>query len=444
MKYSKKLLKRILSIITVVLLLFLCACGGEEEYITSQSTDSSETANTDKVTIYTYVDTEKDDTHYNNDTMFYYPILDMVHMYNNYCLQNKESVNSVSVVKFDSRDRMIQQMSTEIMAGGGPDIVVLDNELPISKLINQGAFVDINKFIEKDKSENALDMKNYNENLMDTGVYNGKRYMMPMLFKPDIFITNTSLLQEYGIDKSAKPTYKTIGTVFEKLRNSEDNVSLLESYQSSKEILFQYINDNLDKEKKTTSFDTNDFKNTVESLKKLITKDMKGEQTEHSIDDNNCLFSKGSFNNESGIYTPANYSLGHMQGVSTDTFTYDELDENTLNDYAQEFFSSKDFDPLNGWEKNQDLFYDFVYGKEQDNFEKGISNSVQTTFIDGITGNKDISRGIVTCGFMINANSDKQEKAYKFIKYSLGERMQRFITYDTTYGETYNLPVNNE
>ena len=45
---------------------------------------------------------------------------------------------------------------------------------------------------------------------------------------------------------------------------------------------------------------------------------------------------------------------------------------------------------------------------------------------------------------MINANSDKQEKAYKFIKYALGERMQRFITYDTTYGDTYNLPVNNE
>ncbi|MGN1131777.1 MAG: ABC transporter substrate-binding protein [Ruminococcus sp.] len=444
MKYSKKLFKGILSIITVASLLFLCACGDNDEYITSNTIDSSESVSTDKVTIYTYIDPENEDIHYDNDTMFYYPLLDMAHMYNNYCTLNGEGENAVTVVKFDSRDRMIQQMSTEIMAGGGPDIVVLDNELPISKLINQGAFVDINKFIESDKSENALDMENYNKNLMDTGVYNGKRYMMPMLYKPDIFITNTSLLQEYGIDKSTKLTYQSISDVFEELQNSENNISLLESYQSSKEVLLQYINDNIDKEKLTTAFDTKDFKNTVESLKKLITKDMKGEQTEHSLDDNNCLFSKGVFDTESGIYTPSNYSLSHMRGVSTDTFISDDLDQITLEEYAQEFFSSEEFDPLNGWENNQKLFDNYVYEKERDSFENFVANSVQSTFVDGITDGEDISRGIVTCGFMINANSDKQEKAYKFIKYSLGERMQRFITYDTTYGDSYNLPVNNE
>lgn len=444
MKYSKSLFKGILSIITAVSILFLCACGGEEEYLTPNTTNSSETENPNKVTIYTYVDRDNEDMHYDNDTMFYYPLLDMAHMYNSYCMLNGEGENSVTVVKFDSRDRMIQQMSTEIMAGGGPDIVVLDNELPISKLIDQGAFVDMNTFIENDKSEKALDMKNYNESLMDTGVYNGKRYMMPMLYRPDIFITNTSLMEEYGIDKTTKPTYKTIGDVFEKLQNSEKTVSLLEGYQSSKEILLQYINDNIDKEKLTTSFDTKEFKETVETLKKLITKDMKGEDTEHSVDDNTCLFAKGSFNTESGIYTPINYALNNMRGISTDTFRYYDLDEKTLEEYAWEFYNSDDFDPLNGWENNQKLFENFVYEKEQDNFLKGISNTAHTTFIDGITENKDISRGIVTCGFMINANSDKQEKAYKFIKYSLGERMQRFISYDTTYGETYNLPVNNE
>ena len=444
MKNSKRLFKGFLSIITVISIISLCACGTEVEYITTSNTDSSENTITEKVTIYTYVDNENEDTHYDNDTMFYYPVLDMVHMYNGYCLQNKESVNSVSVVKFASRDRMIQQMSTEIMAGGGPDIVIMDNELPISKLIDQGAFVDMNTFIENDKSEKALDMKNYNKNLMDTGVYNGKRYMMPMLYKPDIFITNTFLLKQYGIEKNAKPTYQNIGELFEELQNSENNISLLESYQSSKEVLLQYINDNIDKEKLSTSFDTNKFKETVESIKNLITKDMKGEQTEHSVDDNNSLFSKGVFNIESGIYTPNNYSLSHIQGISTDTFTYEELDESILEKYAEEFFTSEDFDPLNGWENNQKLFDDYVYGKEGENFEESLANTAQTTFIDGITAGKGISRGIVTCGFMINANSDKQEKAYKFIKYALGERMQRFITYDTTYGDTYNLPVNNE
>ena len=41
-------------------------------------------------------------------------------------------------------------------------------------------------------------------------------------------------------------------------------------------------------------------------------------------------------------------------------------------------------------------------------------------------------------------NSNKKEKAFEFIKYSLGERMQRFITFDSYYGDTYNITVNKD
>ena len=140
-------------VLLICILFSLVACSDDGEYITKGTNLVDEQSkNNDIVTIYTYVDPDNKDLHYDQDTKFYYPLLDMAHMYNNYCSFNNMGDYAVSVVKFSSRDRMIQQMSTEIMAGSGPDIIILDNELPVSKLINQGAFADMNTLLKNDKS----------------------------------------------------------------------------------------------------------------------------------------------------------------------------------------------------------------------------------------------------------------------------------------------------
>lgn len=379
--------KMILSVLLVCTLFTTVACSNSDEYITKGTNlNQEELSSSDRVTIYTYVDPDNKDLHYDQDTKFYYPLLDMVHMYNNYCSLNKMGEYSVKVVSFSSRDRMIQQMSTEIMAGGGPDIIILDNELPVSKLINQGAFADMNILLKNDKSERKINLDDYDNTLMDTGVFKGKRYMMPMLIEPDIYISNSALFKDYDLATNTRLTYSNINNKLKKFANNSNNLSLTDSYSSSKEIILQYINDNINKEDYTTDFETKKFKSTIESLKKLVKKSIADTKTTKDLSKSECLLSKGTTDKETGIYTPYNFSLSHMSGYS----------------------------------------------------------STQTTFTGGITEKENQSRATISCGFMINNNSNKKEKAFEFIKYSLGERMQRFITFDSTYGDTYNITVNKD
>lgn len=379
--------KMILSVLLVCTLFTTVACSNSDEYITKGTNLNQEDLNSsDRVTIYTYVDPENKDLHYDQDTKFYYPLLDMVHMYNNYCSLNEMGEYSVKVVSFSSRDRMIQQMSTEIMAGGGPDIIILDNELPVSKLINQGAFADMNTLLKNDKSERKINLDDYDNTLMDTGVFKGKRYMMPMLIEPDIYISNSALFKDYDLATNTRLTYSNINNKLKKFANNSNNLSLTDSYSSSKEIILHYINDNINKEDYTTDFETKKFKSTIESLKKLVKKSIADTKTTKDLSKSECLLSKGTTDKETGIYTPYNFSLSHMSGYS----------------------------------------------------------STQTTFTGGITEKENQSRATISCGFMINNNSNKKEKAFEFIKYSLGERMQRFITFDSTYGDTYNITVNKD
>ena len=377
----------ILSVLLVCTLFTTVACSNSDEYITKGTNLNQEDLNSsDRVTIYTYVDPDNKDLHYDQDTKFYYPLLDMVHMYNNYCSLNHMSDYAVRVVQFSSRDRMIQQMSTEIMAGGGPDIIILDNELPVSKLINQGAFADMNTLLKNNKSKRKINLDEYDSTLMDTGVFKGKRYMMPMLIEPDIYISNSALFKDYDLASNTKLTYSNINNKLKKFANNSNNLSLTDSYSSSKEIILQYINDNINKEDYTTDFETKKFKSTIESLKKLVKKSIADTKTTKDLSKSECLLSKGTTDKETGIYTPYNFSLSHMSGYS----------------------------------------------------------STQTTFTGGITEKENQSRATISCGFMINNNSNKKEKAFEFIKYSLGERMQRFITFDSTYGDTYNITVNKD
>lgn len=385
---KKNIFSKATTMVLLICILFsLVACSDDGEYITKGTNLVEEQSkNIDLVTIYTYVDPENKDLHYDQDTKFYYPLLDMVHMYNNYCSLNHMSDYAVRVVQFSSRDRMIQQMSTEIMAGGGPDIIILDNELPVSKLINQGAFADMNTLLKNNKSKRKINLDEYDSTLMDTGVFKGKRYMMPMLIEPDIYISNSALFKDYDLASNTKLTYSNINNKLKKFANNSNNLSLTDSYSSSKEIILQYINDNINKEDYTTDFETKKFKSTIESLKKLVKKSIADTKTTKDLSKSECLLSKGTTDKETGIYTPYNFSLSHMSGYS----------------------------------------------------------STQTTFTGGITEKENQSRATISCGFMINNNSNKKEKAFEFIKYSLGERMQRFITFDSTYGDTYNITVNKD
>ncbi|MCL1819809.1 MAG: ABC transporter substrate-binding protein, partial [Oscillospiraceae bacterium] len=93
------------------------------------------------------------------------------------------------------------QLSVDIAAGKGPDVIFTDSMLntDIYKVIQAGAFLDLDEFIEQDES---FDFGEYVKEVLDAAVFNGKRYVMPYSYTPPIYIANSDRLNDIGFDLS--------------------------------------------------------------------------------------------------------------------------------------------------------------------------------------------------------------------------------------------------
>jgi len=90
-------------------------------------------------------------------------------------------------------------LSTELMAGTGPDILYTSiiSNLDIQKLAASRVFMDLNEFIESDDS---FDIDDYIKPVMDSGIINGKRYLMPYSYRITALGYVPRKLDEIGFD----------------------------------------------------------------------------------------------------------------------------------------------------------------------------------------------------------------------------------------------------
>lgn len=74
-----------------------------------------------------------------------------------------------------------EKLKTELVSGGGPDIIALPNFTvsDFSKLIANGYFYDLNKLMEKDPEFKTED---FFEPVLDAGLVNNGRYFIPYSF----------------------------------------------------------------------------------------------------------------------------------------------------------------------------------------------------------------------------------------------------------------------
>lgn len=115
------------------------------------------------------------------------------------------------------RDVYLQQLRTQILRGGGPDLYLLptDNTLVLDEPIQytrveteplfsdvelamrNGLFYDISRFYDKD---DALGKESLNPYIMDAGVVGGKRYVLPLRYDLPVIYARLDKLQETGFD----------------------------------------------------------------------------------------------------------------------------------------------------------------------------------------------------------------------------------------------------
>lgn len=312
-------------------------------------------------------------------------ICDIIERYNKYCKKHYDESYQIEIVEYDSLDEMYTIMATEIMSGDGPDIISLDQPLPFEKLIENHAFADVDELINTYGSN--IDFNDYNTKVMESGIVNRKRYFVPFFYCPDIFISTQEKLKEYDLNFSDF-SYKELS---KQLSQEKVSCSLFGNESDNYSLLYSFIDSYVNFDNKTTNFDTNSFLENIDYIKKLINNDNTNENVYYDLynsENNGCILS-----------TPRLLFGGTIGGVKTA--------------YYNIFLQNK----------TPAILPNFSY-----------ENKI-TAYVE--------------CGIAINQNSDKKDKALRFIEYCLSEDVQEYwcgSRSDKGFSGTneISLPVNNK
>lgn len=312
-------------------------------------------------------------------------ICDIIERYNKYCKKHYDESYQIEIVEYDSLEEMYTIMATEFMSGDGPDIISLDQPLPFEKLIENHAFADVDELINTYGSN--IDFNDYNTKVMESGIVNRKRYFVPFFYCPNIFISTQEKLKEYDLNFSDF-SYKELSR---QLSQEKVSCSLFGNESDNYSLLFSFIDSYVNFDNKTTNFDTNSFLENIDYIKKLINNDNTNENVYYDLynSENNCCI----------LSTPKLLFGGTIGGVKTA--------------YYNIFLQNK----------TPAILPNFSY-----------ENKI-TAYVE--------------CGIAINQNSDKKDKALRFIEYCLSEDVQEYwcgSRSDKGFSGTneISLPVNNK
>ena len=312
-------------------------------------------------------------------------ICDIIKRYNQYCTKHYDESYQIEIVEYDSLEEMYTIMATEFMSGDGPDIISLDQPLPFEKLIENHAFADVDELINTYGSN--IDFNDYNTKVMESGIVNRKRYFVPFFYCPNIFISTQEKLKEYDLNFSDF-SYKELS---KQLSQEKVSCSLFGNESDNYSLLYSFIDSYVNFDNKTTNFDTNSFLENIDYIKKLINNDNTNENVYYNLynsENNGCILS-----------TPKLLFGGTIGGVKTA--------------YYNIFLQNK----------TPAILPNFSY-----------ENKI-TAYVE--------------CGIAINQNSDKKDKALRFIEYCLSEDVQEYwcgSRSDKGFSGTneISLPVNNK
>lgn len=113
------------------------------------------------------------------------------------------------------RSVRLEQIRTDILAGKGPDVYLIPNETimndPLFKDVQQamhnGVFADISSYYDADTDLGKEDLVT---EVMDGGVVNGARYVLPLRYTYPVLYTDRQLMQAAGLDLEAASDFNSL------------------------------------------------------------------------------------------------------------------------------------------------------------------------------------------------------------------------------------------
>ncbi|MDE7430281.1 MAG: extracellular solute-binding protein, partial [Lachnospiraceae bacterium] len=119
-----------------------------------------------------------------------------------------------------TREDAIKKLNTEIMAGKGPDFLLLD-DLPIDSYIDKGVLADISPYLDDlEKEEKLL------SNIRESFTNDGKTYMIPAAVTLPVYMTD----KQYMTNVS---DLSTLADMFEELRRTYPGEEIMEVYNDT-------------------------------------------------------------------------------------------------------------------------------------------------------------------------------------------------------------------
>ena len=104
----------------------------------------------------------------------------------------------------ENQDNAYTKMLTEVMAGEGPDLFFLEQGImDIEKMVRRGVFADMEPYFEADN----FDWSGYNQAVMDAGVWDGQRLVIPLEYQLPILYTSQGALDETGFSAENCATF---------------------------------------------------------------------------------------------------------------------------------------------------------------------------------------------------------------------------------------------
>ena len=347
-------MKRFLCVFLAVLISILCCACGEV---------NNTSANSEQLTYY-YTEQYMDQ------------MVEIIKRYNRWCNSHSTEDMKIKLVEFEDYDTMSERLNIEVMSGGGPDLFSNYMNLPFEKLIQNGAFRDLNGLIENDTAEDRIELDNYNQTIMDAGVYNGKRYYLPAFYRVDTIVGYEQVFEKYHMPtkQGYHLTFENMEDVFsDYLQNPGEYFFMCDELWSgganADSVILKLIYSRVDFEKKTTSFD-DDFKDKLTFLMKL---------KEHS---STLLFE----------------DTGDPDSYEVKPFLFSYFDTHSNPVWMERAQSTTEDDPDNNTDHK--VLYS-CFEKDDSTYTAGIDYAI-----------------------FVNANTKKDDKVLAFLKYLLGEHLQ--------------------
>ena len=184
----------------------------------------------------------------------------IIEKYNKYCINSNNPSFQIEIVKFNSEQEMSTQISTEIMAGSGPDIISLSQKLPFEKLIESRSLMNIYDLLKDDNSSNAINLDDYNVNILNAGVYDNGLYIVPLFYGVDV-------LENYFLNDEG---YSFVS----------NELSDFLWFDYPMQLFCRFLNSYVDFENKAVYFDTDEFKDNLDVMMQMLTISQKNNTNE--------------------------------------------------------------------------------------------------------------------------------------------------------------------